>query len=421
MSGGNSAVIGPESNIPMPEPALEAAHRRTRLILAVGLGGMILLMLAAGIDAVRVLQAIREQSDLIQADAAARTGTLVSIRTKLLLSDTFVRDYLMDPDENRSAEDNSELRRVWADLEQGLDTYAATPDANEAEMAARLRRKIERYWESISPSLRWSNRERRESGMAFYNSAVLPSRVSILEITTEIDDAHSRQAADGESRMAARFGDLRSELLWTFLLSLGAATILALGSAIYISRLERETRLRYDQVAAGRVEMGQAVPTPGRRPGAGKEVHFPRTARRSGTDAQRLAGGCRKPPKAHSGERCAEPGTAELDPAAGRHQRQRDPRYRPPAAAFDAGRSGFDGRDPMAGARSFPADRACGEGLGRGGSGRSARRSEHLSLPGGAGSAAKHCAPRSGQDGPDRTETGSWPAGAQRARRWSRI
>jgi signal transduction histidine kinase len=38
---------------------------------------------------------------------------------------------------------------------------------------------------------------------------------------------------------------------------LGAATILAMGSAIYISRLERETRLRYDQVAAARVEMGK--------------------------------------------------------------------------------------------------------------------------------------------------------------------
>jgi hypothetical protein len=84
MSGGNSSVIEPESKILMPEPALEAAHRRTRLILAVGLGGMILLMLAAGIDAVRVLQGIREQSDLIRADALAHTGTLASIRTKLL-------------------------------------------------------------------------------------------------------------------------------------------------------------------------------------------------------------------------------------------------------------------------------------------------------------------------------------------------
>ena len=257
MSGGNSAVIEPESNILMPEPALEAAHRRTRLILAVGFGGMILLMLVAGIDAVRVLQGIRKQSDLIRADALARTGTLVSIRTKLLLSDTCVRDYLLDPDENRSAEHNGELRRVWADLEQGLETYATTPDVNEAEMAAQLGRKIDRYWESISPSLRWSNRERRASGLAFYNSAVLPSRVSILEITAEIDDAHSRQVADGESRMAAGFGNLRSELLWTFVLSLGAATILAFGSAIYISRLEGETRLRYAQVAAGRVEMGK--------------------------------------------------------------------------------------------------------------------------------------------------------------------
>jgi signal transduction histidine kinase len=169
-----------------------------------------------------------------------------------------VRDYLMDPDERRSAEDNNELRRVWAELEKGLDTYAAaTPDPNEAEMAARLRRKIERYWDSISPSLRWSDQERRAAGMAFYHSAVLPSRVSLLEITTEIDGAHSLQAAEGESRMATRFGTLRSELLWTFMLSLGAATILALGSAIYISRLERETRLRYDQVVVGRVQMGQ--------------------------------------------------------------------------------------------------------------------------------------------------------------------
>jgi signal transduction histidine kinase len=244
--------------MPAHDLSPEAAHRRTRLILAIGMGGMILLMLAAGINAVRVLHLIREQSNLIQADATARTGTLVSIRTKLLLSDSFVRDYLMDPDENRSAEDNNQLRQVWAELEKGLDTYAAaTPDPNEAEMAARLRRKIERYWESISPSLRWSDRERREAGMAFYHSAVLPSRVSILEIATEIDGAHSLQAAEGESRMAARFGSLRSELLWTFVLSLGAATLLALGSAIYISRLEQETRLRYDQVVAGRVQMGQ--------------------------------------------------------------------------------------------------------------------------------------------------------------------
>jgi signal transduction histidine kinase len=257
MSGGNAAAIGAESNIPMPEATLGAAHGRTRMILAIGLGGMILLMLAAGIDAVRVLQDVREQSDLIRSEALARTGTLVLIRTRLLLSDTLVRDYLVDPDESRSAEHNRELRRVWADLEKGLDAYATAPNPGEAEMSAQLRRKIERYWESISPSLEWSNGERRASGLAFYNSAVLPSRVSILEITAEIDGAHSRQVAAGEARMAAGFGNLRSELLWTFILSLVAATILAVGSATYISRLERETRLRYEQVAAGRVEMGK--------------------------------------------------------------------------------------------------------------------------------------------------------------------
>jgi hypothetical protein len=41
--------------------------------------------------------------------------------------------------------------------------------------------------------------------------------------------------------MAARFASLRSELLWTFVISLIAATILATGSAFYISRLDAES------------------------------------------------------------------------------------------------------------------------------------------------------------------------------------
>lgn len=248
MSGGD---------ISMPEPALDAARRRTRLVLAICLGGMILLMLGAGLDAVRALQDIREQSDLIRTDAMAQTRTLGTIRTELLLTDSFVRDYLLDPDENRSEEHNSDLRRVWAEMNRGLEDFAATPNPGEAQMAAELKRGLARYWSSISPSLVWSDQQRRVSGMEFYLSVVLPSRVSILDITEEIDGAHSLQVADAESRMAVGFGRLRSELLWTFLLGLVAAGILAVGGAGYISRLEREARLRYEQVAAGRVEMAK--------------------------------------------------------------------------------------------------------------------------------------------------------------------
>ncbi len=250
-------MLEPEGEIPMAEPAMEAARRRMRVVLAVGLGGMILLMLAAGIDAVQALAGIREQSDLIREDAMAQTRTLGAIRTELLLSDSFVRDYLLDPNESRSQEHNTDLHRVWADLQRGLGEYGGPPNTGEAQMATELRRGLERYWNSISPSLGWSDTERRTSGMEFYVSVVLPSRTSILEITEEIDDAHSLQVADAESRMAVGFGRLRSELLWTFVLMLVAASILATGSAFYISRLERETRLRYEQVAAGRVEMGK--------------------------------------------------------------------------------------------------------------------------------------------------------------------
>jgi len=241
----------------MPDPSIEMARRSMRTVLGVSLGGMILLMLAAGVDAVRALEDIREQSDLIRADAMAQTRALGAIRDELLLTDSFVRDYLLDPNQDRSAEHNHDLHRVWAELERGLEKFSVVPIPGEAGMAAELRRGLERYWQSISPSLEWSDRERRASGMEFYISVVLPSRASILEITEEIDDAHSLQVTDAEARMSAGFGRLRSELLWTVALSLIGACVLAVGGAFYIAKLERETRLRYEQVAASRVEMAR--------------------------------------------------------------------------------------------------------------------------------------------------------------------
>ena len=384
----------------MPEPSLEAAHRRSRLILAVGLGGMILLMLVTGIDAVRVLEGIRDQSDRVRVEAATRTGTLASIQTKILLSDTFVRDYLLDPDENRSAQHNVELRRVWADLEHTLDTYAATPNATDAKLAAQLRRQIEGYWESISPSLEWSNRERMVAGPGFYNSAVLPSGVSILEITAEIDDAHSRQAADGDSRMAFGFASLRSELLWTLVLSLGAATILAMGSAIYISRLERETRLRYDQVAAGRVEMGElsqrlVAAQEQERKSISRELHdeVGQTLNALLVDAGNLQ---KRIPESDAQSRELLNSIQRLADTSVNEVRDIALLLRP-SMLDDLGlTAAIQWQAREVSRRTGPGREGFGRRRGR----RSARGFKHLSLPGRAGSAAKRSAPRSGQNGP---------------------
>jgi len=43
------------------------------------------------------------------------------------LPDTFVRDYLLDPDETAAPNTMTNCNRVWADLEQGLDSYAPLP------------------------------------------------------------------------------------------------------------------------------------------------------------------------------------------------------------------------------------------------------------------------------------------------------
>jgi len=106
-----------------------------------------------------------------------------------------------------------------------------------------------------------------------------------------------------------------------FVLSLGAATILAIGCAIYIMRLEKETRLRYDQVAAGRTELGKlsqclVAAQEQERKSISRELHdeVGQTLNALLVDAGTSKSAFRKAMR--------RAGNSGLDPAACRHQHQ---------------------------------------------------------------------------------------------------
>src|SRR5689334_24182456 len=91
-----------ESEQPFTRPA-RALAQYSRLVLIVGFGGLLLLMGFAGFDSIQTLLQIQKSNDDIREGFLARTKVLEQIRSDLYLSGTYVRDYLLEP-ENQMAE-----------------------------------------------------------------------------------------------------------------------------------------------------------------------------------------------------------------------------------------------------------------------------------------------------------------------------
>ena len=72
-------------------------HLSSRFTLALGFGGLLMIMALAGIDASRVLRQIRRDDDQIRRQFLSRNHVLNDIRSDLYLSGTYVRDYLLEP------------------------------------------------------------------------------------------------------------------------------------------------------------------------------------------------------------------------------------------------------------------------------------------------------------------------------------
>lgn len=229
--------------------------RGLRLALMIGFGGMALLFLIATIDAVRLLGAMRTENKLLRDAALQRTNHLASIRTSILLTHTYLGDYLLDSDQQRAQADLTEIRDAWSRSTSDLANYrSSTPD--ERVQVKRLEDLLNQHWQYISRAMSSpSNGTRRDA--SFYTDEILPLRTSIVEITTQMHGIDAQQAASTEAQIQTEFELLGAGLSRALNLALGMALLLATGCLLYIFRIERQNRGRYQEVLKARHALEQ--------------------------------------------------------------------------------------------------------------------------------------------------------------------
>jgi signal transduction histidine kinase len=233
------------------------AKAGTKLVLLAGFGGVLGLMTLAGLDAIRALHQLEARNARITQEYLRRHRSLEQIRSSFYLSSTVVRDLLLDPNPEAARASLASLRGIEAQMEAAVREYAAAIRPDEQTLLSELQKDVSGYWSTLAPVMRWTPQERRVEGYGFLKREVVPRRASTLEIADRIAAINDQALSHGSQRSAELFVEYRRRLVWILGLTLAIGLALASASIRHILRLERESRLRFDQLQRAQGELKQ--------------------------------------------------------------------------------------------------------------------------------------------------------------------
>ena len=236
---------------------MRAVTGTSRLVLAVGFGGLLLLMVFAGIDGIRTLQQIETSNDNIRAGFLLRTRVLEQIRGDLYVSGTYVRDYLLEPESGKAEGHRYSLLEMRSDMDDKLHQYQALLHDQEVQPFQALTESLAVYWRVLEPPFRWTTEERLHKGYVFLRDEVFPRRQSMLAIADQIRDINESQLDVGKARVAQIFARFRRRLIATIGLTIGLGLLLAGFTIRKMLALEGEMAHHYEEIAQARAELKQ--------------------------------------------------------------------------------------------------------------------------------------------------------------------
>ena len=232
--------------------------RGLRFILVLGFGGLLALLLYSGANALHTLR------DLHAAEGAARTRSLDRGRilsTVILSTNSYsdhVEAYLLsvNPINDANPADDDATRRA-EQAREALQTYPSDRSDEEAALLAQLQNYIVEEDRAFRSAIAWNAAERRMRAQEMITQEILPRRQGIVTVAEKIELLNNQETIAAKQANYIEFGRLQNNLSEFLMLALISGFLLAVVSAIYILRLERQARGRYAELVQHRTELQQ--------------------------------------------------------------------------------------------------------------------------------------------------------------------
>ncbi|MGD1090473.1 MAG: sensor histidine kinase [Bryobacteraceae bacterium] len=220
---------------------------RGRRLLFAGFGGLLVLMLVAGVDALLVLRNVRSSDAQVRDFYLRRSNALNGVRAGIYQSAIVMRDFLLanDAEVQRAQVDSWTAIRQRTDA--SLANFSATLDPAETPPFQSLQAEIQVYWKLLEFISDRRDLEGTRRTAAYFSGELVRRRTAMLDLVDRIDQISDRELSAGNAKLNKTFNALRLRLTIISSLTLGVGLVLAAFTIRRTLGLENELQQRYEE------------------------------------------------------------------------------------------------------------------------------------------------------------------------------
>jgi signal transduction histidine kinase len=248
----------PSTATPLPSDAAPRGGLRflsMRGGLMLGFGVLLVLLILSGLSALRALSQVQTANEATLRQFLARNQQMDEVRASVYLSGTYLRDYLLEPDQAKAEQSRRELMDASSQIKTFLADHGPLPGDTDRTMFEALQREIRDYWQTLEPVLSWTLEERQREGYRFLRDEVFPRRSSTLAIADTIRGMNQQQLMRRDEQLLARFSGVRGQLVLALVVMLLVGMGQAWFSTTHLLRLENQTLKHLQEVSEARQEL----------------------------------------------------------------------------------------------------------------------------------------------------------------------
>jgi signal transduction histidine kinase len=196
------------------------------------------------------------RSAALRKESRDRDELLDQLRNDIYRSATLVRDYILEHDDSRAADQKAELQRVRARVEDSLARYEqGAPQPEEKAAIEIVKRHAESYWASLAPAMDWDRSARNGQGEFFLRDTIVPMRDELVQFVKQINLIDERALDTAEERIQLVQAGFQRRVNTLSILALVFGSVLAFVVIHHVQRLGAEAATSFDEVLSAREDL----------------------------------------------------------------------------------------------------------------------------------------------------------------------
>ena len=231
-----------------------AGLRRLRAVLAIGYGGLLVLLLGSGASALQTLRRLHDAEESARQRSVERRRVLTTVVLSASDYTNNIERLLLS--QQPPADDGiTQVLQRAQDALSAVKSYPVDTTPEERNLLAHLQASLLEEEDIFRSANTWNLQEFRGRAQQIVSEQIIPRRQQFVTIAQQIELLNDNEILAAQQASFSEFGRLQDRLTRLLLVALTSGLVLAIGSAIYILRLERQERFRYAELAHNREEL----------------------------------------------------------------------------------------------------------------------------------------------------------------------